>query len=80
MWADNYDGRDQLWRTAFVAYFYSQEAKAFHRGASIYHDLTANAYEVGYMVNERGPDAWWRLNLPMTPAMFSPEAAARGGR
>lgn len=80
MWADNYDGRDQLWRTAFVAYFYSQEAKAFHRGASIYHDLTANAYEIGYMVNERGPDAWWRLNIPMTPAMFSPEAAARGGR
>lgn len=80
MWADNYDGRDQLWRTAFVAYFYSQEAKAFHRGASVYHDLTANAYEIGYMVNERGPDAWWRLNLPMTPAMFSPEAAARGGR
>jgi hypothetical protein len=47
---------------------------------SVYHDLTANAYEAGYMVNERGPDAWWRLNIPMTPAMFSPEAAARGGR
>ena len=53
---------------------------SFHRGASIYHDLTANAYEAGYMVNERGPEAWWRLNQPMTPAMFSPEAAARGGR
>ncbi len=78
LWADNYDGRGQLWRTAFVAYFYSQETKAFHRGASIYHDLTSGAYEAGYLTNERGKD-WWRLNIPLTPAMFSPEAAARGG-
>ena len=79
MWADNFDARGQLWRTAFVAYFYSQEAKAFHRGASIYHDLTSKAYEAGYLTNEAGPN-WWRLNTPLTPAMFSPEAAARGGR
>jgi hypothetical protein len=78
MWADNYDGRGQLWRTAFVAYFYSQESKTFHRGASIYHDLTSGAYEAGYMTNERGND-WWRLNLPLTEEMFSPQAAARGG-
>ncbi|MGH8035015.1 MAG: DUF1329 domain-containing protein, partial [Lysobacterales bacterium] len=78
LWADNYDARGQMWRTAFVAYFYSQETKAFHRGASIYHDLTANAYEAGYLTNERGKD-WWRLNQPMQPAQFSPEAAARGG-
>src|SRR3546814_6973654 len=50
----------------------------FHRGASIYHDLTAKAYEAGYLVNERGDD-WWRINIPLTPAMFSPGAAARGG-
>ena len=79
MWADNFDGRGQLWRTATVGYFYSQESKTFHRGASIYHDLTSKAYEAGYLTNEAGPN-WWRLNQPMTPAMFSPEAAARGGR
>ena len=79
MWADNYDSRDQLYRTAFVNYFYSQESKAFHRGSSIYHDLTSGAYEAGYLTNEAG-DKWWRINQPnVTPAMFSPEAAARGG-
>jgi hypothetical protein len=78
LWADNYDGRGQLWRVAFVNYFYSQESMAFHRGTSVYHDLTAKAYEAGYMVNERGKD-WWRINQPLSPAQFSPEAAARGG-
>lgn len=78
LWADNYDARGQLWRTAFVNYFYSQETGTFHRGTSLYHDLTSGAYEAGYMVNERG-DGWWRVGIPLTPAMFSPEAAARGG-
>ncbi len=78
LWADNYDARGQLWRTAFVNYFYSQESAAFHRGASIYHDLTAKAYEAGYLVNERGED-WWRINMPLSPALFSPQAAARAG-
>jgi hypothetical protein len=78
MWADNYDGRGQLWRTAFAAYFYSQESKAFHRGATIYHDLQAKAYEAGYLNNEQ-PDGSRRINVPLTPAMFSPEAAARAG-
>lgn len=78
LWADNYDGRGDLWRVTFVNYFYSQESAAFHRGASIYHDLNAKAYEAGYLVNERGND-WWRINTPMEPTMFSPEAAARGG-
>ncbi|HKY90337.1 MAG TPA: DUF1329 domain-containing protein [Nevskiaceae bacterium] len=80
LWADNYDGRGQMWRTAWVDYFYSQESHAFHRAMSIYQDLQKDAYEAGYMVNERGPDNWWRLNTPMTQAEFSPEAAARGGR
>src|SRR3546814_9752690 len=31
LWADNYDARGQLWRVAFVNYFYSQESKTFHR-------------------------------------------------
>src|SRR3546814_12224903 len=78
LWADNYDARCQLWRVAFVNYFYSQESKTFHRGTSIYHDLTAKAYQAGYLVNERGDD-WWRINIPLTPAMFSPGRAARGG-
>jgi hypothetical protein len=78
LWANNYDARGQLWRSNFVAYFYSQESKTYHRGATLYHDLTSGAYEAGYLTNERAKD-WWRLNQPMTPAMFSPEAAARGG-
>ncbi|MDP3859479.1 MAG: DUF1329 domain-containing protein [Stagnimonas sp.] len=78
IWTDAYDGRGQLWRANFINYFYSQESSAFHRGASIYHDLTSGAYEAGYLVNERGKD-WWRINQPLKPSQFSPEAAARGG-
>jgi hypothetical protein len=79
LWADNYDARGQLWRIATVAYFYSPESSAFHRGASIYHDLNSGAYEAGYLTNEAG-DKWWKINQPgVSPAQFSPEAAARGG-
>jgi hypothetical protein len=77
--ADNYDARGQLWRTSFITYHYSQESKSYHRGVSVYHDLTANAYEAGYLSNQAG-DKWWRMNQNnVTPAMFTPEAAARGG-
>jgi hypothetical protein len=78
LWGDNYDAREQLWRTSFVAYFYSQESKTFHRGASIYHDLSSGAYEAGYLTNEAGNN-WWRVNIPLTPSQFTPEAAAKGG-
>lgn len=78
LWADNYDNQGQLWRTAFVNYFYSQESGTFHRGASIYHDLTSGAYEAGYMVNDRGND-WWRINTPISIESFSPAAASRSG-
>ncbi len=78
MWSDNYDGRGQLWRIATVAYFYSQESGTFHRGTSLYHDLSSGSYEAGYMVNERGDD-WWRINIPLTEAQFKPDAIARGG-
>lgn len=77
MWADNYDGRGELWRANLAAFFYSQESGTFHRGASIYHDLTSGNYEATYLVNER--ENWWRINTPLKPAMFSPEAAARSG-
>lgn len=77
--ADNYDARGQLWRTTTITYHYSQQSQSYHRGASIYNDLTANAYEAGYLSNEAG-DKWWDLNsTKITPAMFSPDAAARGG-
>ncbi len=79
VWGDNFDGQDQLWRVGMVGYFYSQEAQAFHRGVSIYHDLTSKSYEATYLTNERGDD-WWRLNLPMSPRDFSPDAAARAGQ
>jgi hypothetical protein len=79
MWADNYDARGQLWRTAFAAYFYSQESKAFHRGATIYHDLQSKAYEAGYLNNEQA-DGSRKINIPLNPGQFSPEAAARAGR
>lgn len=78
-WADNYDVRGQLWRTAYVNYRYAPDAQAFHRGVSVYHDLDAQAYEAGYLVNEAGKN-WWRLNRSdLTPQMFNPNAAARGG-
>ncbi len=79
LWADNYDGQDKLWRIAYVMYFYSQESGTFHRGASIYQDLTSGAYESGYMTNERGDD-WWRINQPINDEIFTPQSAARGGR
>jgi len=78
LWADNHDGRGELWRVAFANYFYSQESKGFHRGVSVYHDLASGAYEAGYLVNERGED-WWRINLPLKPNQFGPEAAGRAG-
>lgn len=78
LWADNYDARGQLYRVSYVNFFYSPQSSAFHRGVSVYHDLTARAYEAWYMVNERGND-WWQINLPLKPAEFSPQAAARGG-
>ncbi len=78
-WADNYDSRGQLWRTAFVNYRYAPDAQAFHRGVSVYQDLNTDAYEAGYLVNEAGKD-WWRLNrTDMNAKMFSPEAATRSG-
>ncbi|HVT36155.1 MAG TPA: DUF1329 domain-containing protein [Nevskiaceae bacterium] len=77
--ADNYDARGQLWRVALVNFHYSQESGTWHRGATIYHDLTSGAYEAGYLTNEAG-EHWWKINQPgMTDAQFKPEAAARGG-
>lgn len=77
--SENYDNQDFLWRANWIAYFYSQESGTFHRGVSLYHDLTSKAYEATYLVNQAGDD-WWRLNTPMRAQQFKPEAAARAGR
>lgn len=79
LWADDYDSRGNLWRANFVNYFYSPQSDSFERGVSVYHDLTANAYEAAYLVNQAGSSGWWQLNTPLSPAMFSPQAAASGG-
>jgi hypothetical protein len=78
LWSDSYDMRGELWRTAFVNWFYSQESNTFHRGVTVYHDLRAAAYEATYLVNESGA-GWWRLNQKFPLSMFRPESAARGG-
>ncbi|MGH8445106.1 MAG: DUF1329 domain-containing protein [Solimonas sp.] len=75
--ADNYDARGQLWRVSLITFHYSQEGAAWHRGVSLYHDLTARTYEAGYLVNES--KQWWQINKPMSPTQFTPEAAARAG-
>ncbi len=75
--ADNYDSRDNLWRISLITYFYTQEGKAWLRGASIYYDLSSGSYEAGYLTNESSN--WWRANLPMTASQFTPAAAAQGG-
>lgn len=80
VWADNYDKRGELWRPNFVNYFFSPQSQTFHRGATVYHDLTAQTYEAGYLVNETGEDEWWTLNEPLKPSQFSPEALSRRGR
>lgn len=77
--SESYDNQDQLWRVNWIAYFYSQESGTYHRGVSLFHDLTSGAYEASYLVNEAG-DNWWRINTPMRKQMFSPEAAARAGQ
>ncbi|MFA5938065.1 MAG: DUF1329 domain-containing protein [Sinimarinibacterium sp.] len=77
--ADNYDMRGELYRVAVIAFRYAPDAQAFHRGVSVYHDLTSQAYEAGYLVNEAG-EGWWQLNRSdLRPQMFSPQAALRRG-
>ena len=79
-WADNYDSRNQLWRVTLINYHYSQECSCWHRGASIYHDLTAKSYEATYLSNEEPGDKWWKINRSnITPLLFTPDAASRGG-
>ncbi|MGB1580946.1 MAG: DUF1329 domain-containing protein [Nevskiales bacterium] len=77
--AESYDNQDVLWRVNWVAYFYSQESGTYHRGVSLYHNLTSGAYEATYLVNQAGED-WWRINTELKKQEFSPQAAARAGQ
>jgi hypothetical protein len=79
--ADNYDAQGKIYRVVVPFFHYSQEGHGWHRGASLYQDLAGGTYEAGYLTNERANDDpdWWRMNTPMNPSMFTPEAAARAG-
>lgn len=75
-WGDNYDMRGQLWRIPVVAFRYDARAAAFHRGVTVYHDLTARSYEATYLVNDSRD--WWKLNDPaINPKMFTAAAAEK---
>lgn len=79
LWADNYDARGGLYRTAYVLHHYVPEAQVYHRGVSVYHDLDLGAYEAGYLVNEAGSGAWRFNRTDLTPQMFSASAATQHG-
>lgn len=80
-WGDNYDRRGELWRVSMVNLRYAPDAQSYHRTVSVYHDLEAGSYEVIYLVNEEGPDAWWRMNDPaLVPDMFGASALSFRGR
>lgn len=78
MTSDSYDAQDQLWRMNMVMFFYSQQSGTYHRGVSVYHNMTSGAYEATYLVNES--DKWWELNQKMKKQEFSPQAAERAGQ
>jgi len=75
---DAWDAQDQLYKVNMILFFYSQESGTFHRGVSLYHDLTSGAYEATYLVNQS--ERWWEINRPLRKQEFSPEAAARAGQ
>ena len=51
--SDNYDTRGNLWKYAFVNYYYPPDMSAWRAGSSFYHDLNSGVY-VGYnLTNER---------------------------
>lgn len=76
--ADEYDSRGQLWRTVLTNWLYAYEIQGYYYGVVGHHDLISGAYLVDRMTMGRGAP---KLNEGgMTPAMFTPEAAARAGR
>lgn len=77
---DNYDQQGKLWRVPMVLLFRSQESGTYHRGVSVYHNLTSGAYEATYLVNGSDEDQWWKINRELRKQEFSPEAAMRAGQ
>ncbi|WP_085663751.1 MULTISPECIES: DUF1329 domain-containing protein [unclassified Pseudomonas] len=76
--ADEYDSRGQLWRTVLTNWLYAYEVQGYYYGIAAHQDLTSGAYLVDRITTTRGGP---KLNAGgMTPAMFTPEAAARAGR
>ncbi|HJV27660.1 MAG TPA: DUF1329 domain-containing protein [Aromatoleum sp.] len=53
--ADNYDARGQLWRTNMLNTYYAYDAKVFHAGVALYHDLVSGAYMADRLTNEGTP-------------------------
>lgn len=51
--ADNYDTRGNLWKHAFVNYYYHPDMSAWQAGAAFYHDLTNGEYVASNLTNER---------------------------
>lgn len=76
----NYDQQGKLARVNMIVPFYSYKSGTYHRGVSVYRNLTSGNYEATYLVNERPPEQYWKINIPMKPREFSPQAAMRAGR
>lgn len=76
--SDMYDARGQLWQHAFINYYYSFDIKAWHAGASFYHDLNSGGY-MGYNLFQERPRGPILNKGGLTPAMFTPEAARNAG-
>lgn len=79
LWADNYDVRGQLWRASYATYRYAPDAQAWHRGVTVFHDLSSGAYEASYLVNEAGKNGWQLNRQDIKMQLFNPETAARMG-
>lgn len=77
--ADQYDGRDQLWRVsmAFLKNYY--EVPVTWTTLDVYHDLQSKRYHVQFLDNEE--EATLSFNLPSPPAgNFQPAALRRLGK
>jgi hypothetical protein len=77
--ADNYDTRGQLWKHAFINYYYHPDMSAWQAGSQFFMDLNSGQYTGYGMINEakKGPI----LNEgKYTPDMYTADAARAQGR
>ncbi|MNC57775.1 hypothetical protein D3C75_1074570 [compost metagenome] len=76
--ADNYDARGQLWRTNFMNTYYAYDARVFHAGVTVYHDLMSGAYLADRLTNEGEAP---RLNGDrLKPFMYTTDMLRQAGR